>query len=261
MSLRSLERHDEKYGIEFDLGLALSCPKWLDVYANDVVIRRDLLFKNAGKGKKGTRNRISELSHKALKRLAFFASNCATRFRVMLTLTYPEGHTNDGKLVKAHLNHFLISLRRKQPNIKYFWYLEFQGNGSPHFHIFLTTRFIEKDWVALCWNDIVCPDNPSHLEAGTRTEGIRDEKGGRKYALKYAVKCWQKIVPLLYQNVGRFWGHSQGIEPKIVQSIQVLGYEDCRHFLRFWKNAHMINHNVIIGTLWNVAKYLPVPKL
>ena len=62
--------------MDFDLQLALSVPHWLHVYANDVVIERHLKFANAGKGKKGTRNCITELSYKALKRLAFFASNC-----------------------------------------------------------------------------------------------------------------------------------------------------------------------------------------
>ena len=174
----------------------------------------------------------------------------------MITLTYPENHTNDGKLVKSHLNRFLTALRRKRENLKYFWFLEFQWNGSPHFHIFLSTKFIEMDWVALQWFDIVGSEDIKHLEAGTRTERVRKEKGGRHYAVKYACKCWQKIVPQRYQDVGRFWGHSYGIEPKIIQSIQVLGYEDCRHFLRFWKNVHLINHDVILSVLWNVARHI-----
>ena len=261
MSLRSLERQDEKHGIVFDLGLALSCPKWLDVYANDVVIRRELTFENAGKGKEGTRQTIKELSRKSLKRLGFFASNCTQQFYVMLTLTYPEGHTNAGKEVKRHLNNFLTELRRKRKNIKHFWFLEFHKNGSPHFHIFLSTKFIPYKWVAATWNRIVAPDNADHLKASTRTEWIRDRKGAQKYAVLYSSKPFQKIVPDEYQNVGRFWSHSYGIEPQIIQSIQVLGYEDCRHFLRFWKNAHLINHDVILSVLWNVAKYLPPPNL
>lgn len=247
--------------MSFDLQKALSEPHWLDVYDNDVKVVRKLRYEQSSKGKEGTRQRITELSPKALRRLAFFASNCTQKFHIMITLTYPKGHTNDGKLVKEHLNHFLMKLRRKRKNLKHFWFLEFQANGSPHFHLMLSTKFIEKDWIALAWNDIICPDNIDHLKAGTRVERIRKQKGGRNYAVKYATKCWQKYVPKAYQNVGRFWGHSQGIEPRIIQSIQVLGYEDCRHFLRFWKNAHLVNHDVIISVLWNVAKYIKPYKL
>ena len=247
--------------MEFNLQLALSVPHYLHVYANDVVIERHLKFTHPSKGGRGTRNCITELSKKALKRLAFFASNCTQEFHTMITLTYPQNYTNDGKLVKEHLNHFLVSLRRKRRDIRYFWFLEFQYNGSPHFHIFLSTKFIEWDWVALAWYDIVGSENVNHLDAGTKIERVKKKKGARHYAVKYACKCWQKIVPGQYKNVGRFWGHSEGIEPKIIHSIQLLGYDDCRHFLRFWKNNKVINHDVIISTLWNVAKYLPVPKL
>ena len=260
MGIRDVERQ-EKYDVPFDLSLALSEPKFLDVYANDVVVKRELNYIQPSKGKKGTRHKITELSHKALKRLAFFASNCVQKFHIMITLTYPENHTNDGELVKEHLNHFMMKLRRKRKNLKHFWFLEFQANGSPHFHLMLSTKFIEMDWIGLAWNDIVCPDNPDHLKAGTRVERIRKQKGGRNYAVKYATKCWQKTVPQVYKNVGRFWGHSQGIEPRITHSIQVHGYDDCQYELRHWKNACIINHDVIITVLWNVAKYLPVPKL
>ena len=71
--------------MNFDLGLALTCPQWLDVYANDVVIRRFLRFPNKTKGGKGTRNCITELTKKALGRLAFFASNCTVNFKVFIT--------------------------------------------------------------------------------------------------------------------------------------------------------------------------------
>lgn len=242
--------------MDFDLSLALTVPQWLDVYANDVVLRRYLKFPNKTKGGKGNKRAIKELSDRSLKRLGFFASNCTQEFYVMLTLTYPENHTNDGRIVKEHLNHFLVALRRKRRNLKYFWFLEFQSNGSPHFHIFLSTKFIELDWVALQWNDIIAPDDIDHLRAGTRTEGLRKKRGAQNYAVKYSAKTWQKIVPAQYQNVGRFWGHSQGIEPKVIESIQVLGYEDVWHYLRDWKNVNMVNHDIIISVLWNVAKYV-----
>ncbi len=122
--------------------------------------------------------------------------------------------------------------------------------------------WIEKDWVAIAWNDIVCPDNPDHLIAGTRTEGIEKKRGGLNYAVKYACDGdLQKIVPFWFRFVGRFYGYTRGIKPKILHSIQVNGYEDCRYLLRYWKNNHIINHNVIISELWGVSHYLPVPQL
>jgi len=54
-----------------------------------------------------------------------------------------------------------------------------------------------------------------HLAAGTRLERIRKEHGARNYAVKYAFKMKQKMVPAAYQNVGRFWGNSRDVKPVV----------------------------------------------
>jgi len=244
----------------WELQLALTSPQWLIVYLNDVKVVRSLRYAGTGRGKKGNKKAIKELTKGSLKRLAFFGSNTAQRFYTMVTLTYPQNHTNDGKLVKRHFNTFLTALRYKRKNIKYFWYLEFQFNGSAHFHIFLSTKYLHYKWIAETWNRIVSPDDADHLVAGTSIERIRDRNGANKYIVKYGMKTWQKLVPLLYQFVGRFWGFSQGIEPKIQHEIQVTGYDDARYWLRFWSNAHLVNHDLIISTLWNVAKHMSIPQ-
>jgi hypothetical protein len=45
-------------------------------------------------------------------------------------------------------------------------------------------------------------------------EGIRKEDGALRYALKYAAKTKQKIVPKNYRDVGRFWATSRDVKPK-----------------------------------------------
>ena len=95
-----------------------------------------------------------------------------------------------------------------------------------------------------------------HLKAGTKTERVRKPKGARNYAVKYAQKCRQKEVPENYENVGRFWGHSRGIEPKLIRSIQVMGYEDAIYCLRTWKYVHKINHDRIVTVLYNAAEHI-----
>jgi hypothetical protein len=95
------------------------------------------------------------------------------------------------------------------------WFLEFQSRGAPHFHLlffgfgfqlFDLTKF--RKWLSGAWADIVAHPDPSeyqkHLSAGTGADWCRAEHFG--YALKYAAKLEQKLVPPEFSDIGRFWG-------------------------------------------------------
>lgn len=160
-----------------------------------------------------TRSAIVAFSVGAAGRMRRYLRECMAEYDQMVTLTYPGFFPSNGKIVKEHLRRFLQEIRREYVRThnddgkhSSFWFLEFQGRGAPHFHIF-TTWTPNKDWVARTWYRIVDSEDERHLQAGTRVEFLRKGRAATiKYASKYAIKQEQKEVPNEYQNVGRFWG-------------------------------------------------------
>lgn len=163
----------------------------------------------------GIRGKITKLSRKALSRMKLHARNVPDgTFKAILTLTYPNEFTTDGKEVKRHLVLIKKWLQRHGCSDG-FWFLEFQRRGAPHFHMFL------KNWpaggisaVANAWHKIVGTDDKKHLQwhlgelSGTPClEWLRNPHAASAYVTKYASKKEQKDVPAEYQNVGRFWGY------------------------------------------------------
>lgn len=163
------------------------------------------------------KKRITGFSGSSGVRMRRFLRGCSAEYRVMFTLTYPGYYSIDGLECKRHLKLLFQRINRlwggglHHPNEKgeresLFWFLEFQARGAPHFHIF-GTRSIDKQWLAKSWYEIVGSDDLRHLYAGTRVESLRTGRGGTiSYAAKYAAKQTQKVVPVDFLNVGRFWG-------------------------------------------------------
>lgn len=161
----------------------------------------------------GNRGVITGFSARSGARMRAYLRGCMADYRYMVTLTYPGFYTSNGAEVKEHLRRYIQELRRHaeragQPceDFSAFWFLEFQERGAPHFHIF-TTWIGSNQWTASTWYRIVNSEDERHLRAGTRCEELRRGKAGLiSYASKYAAKAEQKLVPLGYENVGRFWG-------------------------------------------------------
>ena len=157
---------------------------------------------------------IERFSKKAQKNLKFKMKNAEFDYYGFVTLTYPQNFINDGEEVKEHLNAFLQFLRRRK--VKYIWVLEFQKNGSPHYHIAID-EYINHKLIAYRWYKIVNSGNPDHLKAGTQIKKINSDKHAQRYMSKYLKKKDSKTVPLGYTQVGRFWGASKNIAPKKVE--------------------------------------------
>lgn len=66
----------------------------------------------------------------------------------------------------------------------------------------------------------------SHRKAWQR---IRKKDGAKRYALKYALKPYQKVVPDYFQDVGRFWGCSYDVIPKPIQANVDTDEEEVRN--------------------------------
>ena len=147
-------------------------------------------------------------------RMRRYLRECKADYGYMVTLTYPGEYPSDGITTKNHLRRFLQELQREtvrsgketaQP-FSAFWFLEFQGRGAPHYHIFTNTP-VNKAWASKRWYDIVGSEDIRHLHAGTRCEKLAKGRAGTiSYASKYAAKMEQKLTPKGFENVGRFWG-------------------------------------------------------
>lgn len=158
---------------------------------------------------------ISSFSPNSGIRMRRYLRETVCEYKQMVTLTYPGFYPGNGKICKEHLKRFLQELKREHDrshqssDLGYhssFWFLEFQQRGAPHFHIF-TTWAPNCDWVARRWYEIVGSDDIRHLQAGTRTEYLRNGRAGTiSYASKYAAKMEQKECPENFENVGRWWG-------------------------------------------------------
>ncbi len=168
----------------------------------------------------GERGEICSFSAASKRRLRFTASNAFPELISQFALTY-HNRQPDGRMVKAHLNAFLVSLRRRFPDLRYLWILEFQTRGTAHFHLFLslphTTPGLQM-FMAEKWHNIAEPDSAEHLRFHLHPYNfIAWDMGSGAYLCKYLDKEHQKAVPANFSGVGRFWGNSRGIVPPALE--------------------------------------------
>jgi hypothetical protein len=207
------------------------------VMKNDVVTVRKARYPEdlSSRLEGAVRGDIEFLSSKSRKRLALIAGNSPVVMRSFVTVTYPAEFPCDGILVKKHFNALLKRLGRFLGPFQYLWFLEFQSRGAPHFHVFLDRALPEplksmerstgrrkksclvhwpwQDWISAAWFDIVGSGDEKHLRAGSSWEKVLKPDGAARYVAKESYKTFQKVVPKEYQNVGRFWGCSKGVNP------------------------------------------------
>lgn len=156
----------------------------------------------------------------------------------MLTLTFCQ-IPHDGRDVKKALNTVLTYLRRTYAPLDYIWFLEFQKRGSPHFHVLLNIGPGDLVGLSDVWVRAQKLSPADALKAYRVTthestwQQVRKSDGAKRYLLKYALKTYQKNVPLAYQNVGRFWGASRSIASSCAMGTwQDAGEGDVRAILR-----------------------------
>lgn len=171
-------------------------------------------------------------SKKSRKRLIALIAKARQRMQSMITLTFPEGcRISDGAQAKKILNRFLVRFRRRYVSVDYWWVLEFQTNGQPHFHVLCNVgeSDIDRRWLGANWSQAVLYDPPERwgvheaiakriyrVHAHKRAwEPFRRTDGAQRYLLTYVGKEAQKTPPAEYQNVGRWWGCSKGVRDDV----------------------------------------------
>lgn len=85
-------------------------------------------------------------------------------------------------------------------------------------------------------------------------EVIRKPDGAKRYVAKYATKPYQKQVPEWFQDIGRFWGCSDGVKENREKPIILeLTEDELREILR--QNNHPVSEwDVVPKHLWGVDK-------
>jgi hypothetical protein len=171
--------------------------------------------------------------------MAFVVSETKIEFMSMLTLTYPKFYHNHGFVVKRHLRKVLDYLPSLMGiGVQYFWFVEFQKRGAPHFHILVNFAPSNKEraQMAFKWSDLVGgsqEDDVFFVHNSAEAWGkIRSKDGAKKYVMKYATKPEQKEVPPTFWNIGRFWGCSSKVMSSIPKPITVdITEEEVRELL------------------------------
>lgn len=200
------------------------------------------------------RKGVYEMSQKSRLRLTHIVANCEIKFCSMFTLTYGDFFMpHSGKELKRQINIFLTALR-KRFDCEYVWFLEFTKKHRPHLHVICTVspNVWDRKWLGLRWakisvldyyprllnystgdepmiekpiDDWIVRDEANKVEKvhshKKAWESIYKENGATRYCLKYAAKQEQKLVPIGFQNVGRFWGTSRGVEAKPLATLLI----------------------------------------
>lgn len=175
--------------------------------------------------KLGNRGIVGNFSDSSRRRMRKYLRETETDFYSMLTLTYPpEIGRYEARERKNDLRVFIQRIRRNAERryaggkqFSAFWFLEFQKNGSIHYHLFTTHGYRQCD-IQRYWADAatrrVCADKKQKIweqiyRTGSRIERVRSGRSGiSRYAAKYAAKFDQKLVPECFKDngAGRFWG-------------------------------------------------------
>jgi hypothetical protein len=220
----------------------------IEVLRKDIRVRKGIrpgiqLVPNRN-GFGGQRGAVREFSQRSRLNLSETVRNTEIIWGSMACLSYPVEFPADGRLVKKHLRAFLEAMKRRYgPAVAYLWFLEFQKRGAPHIHI-LCGHLVEVDreWLAATWFRIVGSADPKHYRVHCHEkqwQEIYSEDGCERYVAKYAHKTFQKEVPEGFENVGRFWGHSANVKPKVyavaqmdeAELIKLVGFDKIARFL------------------------------
>jgi hypothetical protein len=144
---------------------------------------------------------------------------------VFVSLTYHHGHRLIVDDNKTHLHHFLVSLRRYDPNIQYIWRIELQKRGAPHFHLIIFPSFQavvynEDDLffvISSLWHDIADPKSRAHKEYGCKSTTINNYRSACAYVSKYLAK-----VPNGMEDViqGKHWGCSRNLPFHVIGILE-----------------------------------------
>lgn len=205
------------------------------VYEKVLVIQRSNLGQNSPR-KPGKRKPITHITRKSTSKFLFRMITSGVSWRSMITLTYGQNFPMSGRKVKRDIKTFRKRFFRRWGKQPFAWFLEFQERGAPHFHAFVQMDVCDQEQreeLARLWADIAeAQDWPytaikwpykremarqglftqqavfSNHKRRRTWENARKQDGVIRYVVSYVTKPHQKLVPVWFRDVGRYWGIS-----------------------------------------------------
>jgi len=180
----------------------------------------------------------------------------------MVTLTYPDRYPGPQE-AKNHLHHFAVRLMLTFPKAWFYWKLEPQRRGAPHFH--LLGDFADdmppaalRSWVSAVWFQVVGSKDLRHLRAGTRVDVIQGHRHLVRYLTKYVSKPQGHAN---WESPGRFWGKIGTSNIPVSQGVHfTLGRREViqlRRLIRRWLKRWTSRFSRIFAKLSSVTVYIP----
>jgi hypothetical protein len=166
----------------------------------------------------GLRGAIKTFSYNSRRRLMRrIAQLRKDKLPLFVTLTYPNEFPQDSKVYKEHLRRLGIALDRKYKRIGFFWRLEFQKRGAPHYHLLLfgvsckgKEIQVVRQWFAITWYKIVNSGDEKHLLAGTQVSRMKNWRQLSAYVSKSIARVENgelgKDTQATMEYVGRWYG-------------------------------------------------------
>ena len=148
---------------------------------------------------------IKEFSRQSRMRLLWQLANLkggSFKPALFITLTYPPGEF-EPRETKRHLDNFLKRVRRRWPSAAGLWKLEYQQNGTAHYHVLLLGvwcwSFVD---VRKCWAQVVKSNHPKYEIVSTNVDLVVSQRQAAMYMGKYITKR----APVPANHYGRVWG-------------------------------------------------------
>jgi hypothetical protein len=122
-----------------------------------------------------------------------------------ITLTYPRELLPDWKWGKYQLDQWLHGFFRKWGKTAAIWRMEFQDDGSMHFHIMaFIARFIPWRWISSTWDTLIGNQVDPRDSASTQIQAMRNWRQTSYYVSKYIAKADDIASMDIFH--GRHWG-------------------------------------------------------
>lgn len=161
---------------------------------------------------------------------------------IFCTLTYHYGHENSKRSTKSQLHHFLTRLRQLDPKVQYFWRIEYQKRGAPHYHLIIFpgtkigTRFSNAYGTSISriWHEIADPNSYRHEQYGCKIVTIKSYSQACAYMSKYIAKHEHINAESVE---GKHWGCSRNLpiyklaHAEMNRKMTIVYIEKIRHWL------------------------------
>jgi hypothetical protein len=122
-----------------------------------------------------------------------------------ITLTYPRDLLPSWEWAKRQLDMFLTYLFRKTGKHALLWRMEFQEDGSMHFHLMLWyAPYLHWRWIAATWDGLIGNQVTPEDSASTEIRAMRSWRQTSYYVSKYIAKDSDLAALDIFH--GRHWG-------------------------------------------------------